>query len=162
MYLTDILAHCSHIESRVARLYRALADRFHNDASTAKLWRELALEEETHADILRRELRSFDDEDDSGPFLPDYEARIDHVKGMLTELEGRVRELATLDDAMAFAVAIEQTEIEDLFDDLVTQGYPAFKLISERIEASINARPAETIPGLPHRSGTNGAKTPPR
>ena len=43
----------------------------------------------------------------------------------------------TLDDALTVAVALEQADLEDLYDDLILQGEPAFKLISERLEAAL-------------------------
>jgi rubrerythrin len=153
MYLTEILSRCSEIEARVGRLYRLLAARFQSNPQMARLWRELALEEETHADILRRELESYEEEDDSGAFLPEYTARLEHVTKLLEDLERRAPTLSSLDDAMAFAVAVEQAELEDLYDDLVAQGQPAFKLISERLEAALSARPASRIPGLPSKQG---------
>lgn len=162
MYLTEILARCSTIEKRVAAVYRQLAQRFENDNGAARLWRELALEEETHADILGRELRTFEEQGESGDFLPDYAARLDHAETLLGELEGKLTGVGTLDDALTLAVAIEQTELEDLYDDLVTQGQPAFKLISERLEAVLYAAPAGTVPGVPRTSQWLQAKTSPR
>ena len=41
------------------------------------------------------------------------------------------------DDALAVAVALEHTDLEDLYDDLVLQGEPAFRLVSERLEAAL-------------------------
>ena len=152
MYLTDILSRCSDIEARVAHLYRNLATRFEHSSQSAQLWRELALEEETHADILRRELQSFEEEDETGAFLPEYAPRLDHVAKVVEELEVRLKGLQSIDDATQLALAVEQTELEDLYDDLVTQGHPAFKLISERLEAALSARPANDIPGVPRRS----------
>jgi len=152
MYLTEILARCSNIEGRVAQVYRTLAKRFRSSEDAARVWRELALEEETHADILRRELRAFEEQDDVGAFLPDYAPRIEHVDRMLEGLERRLLGLESLDAALTFAVAIEQAELEDLYDDLVTQGHPAFKLICERIESSLSRSPEPRIPGLPSRS----------
>jgi len=149
MYLTEILARCSDIEFRVARLYRSLAERFHTSKEAARLWRELALEEETHSDILRREIAAFEEQDESGAYLPEFAPRIDNVDRILSDLENRIPQLETLDDAVTLAVAVEQTELEDLYDDLVAQGHPAFKLICERLEAVLAKAPASYIPGLP-------------
>jgi len=144
MYVTEILQRCSELAGGTAQVYRRLADRFQGDRDRVALWRELALEAETHSDILRRELRSFAEQDQSGSFLPDYAARLDHLDKALRELEKRAATSETLDDALAVAVALEQGDLEDLYDDLVLQGEPAFKLISERIEAALAAKPART------------------
>src|SRR5690348_6974287 len=72
MYVAEILERCRDLASRTAQVYRRLAQRFHGDPERVSLWRELALEEETHADILRRELESFQEQDQSGSFLPEY------------------------------------------------------------------------------------------
>ena len=139
MYLTEILQQCAALQRRIAAVYRHLAERAQGDTGTARLWRELALEEETHADILKRELQSFDEADDSGSFLPEYSERLTQLEQVLRELEGRAAQARSLDDALATAVAIEQSGLEDIYDDVVLQSQPAFKLISERIEAALNA-----------------------
>jgi len=151
MYLVEVLAKCSEIEERAARVYRALAKRFPSSDDEVRLWRELALEEETHADILRREIRAFEERDESGAFLPEYAPRLEHAHQLLADLEKKADGVTSLDDALTLAVAVEQTELEDLYDDLVTQGHPAFKLISERLESTLSNAPAERIPGLPAR-----------
>lgn len=152
MYVAEILEHCSGIAARTARVYRQLAEHFHGDADRVRLWRELALVEETHADILRRELASFQEQDQSGAFLPEYAERLRQLDGEIHQLELRAKAAHTLDEALTIAVALEQHDLEDLYDDLVLQGEPAFKLISERVEAALAVRP-EQLPaaGLARR-----------
>jgi hypothetical protein len=157
MYLTEILERCSEFEFRLGRLYRGIAKRFHNAADT-RLWDELALECEAHADVLRREQADLDEQDESGPFLPEFAERLDRAKVLLADLEERARGLSTIDDAMALAVALEQATLEDLYDDLVVQGPPEFQLISERIEAALAAHPASAVPGVPRRRRSAAAK----
>jgi hypothetical protein len=141
MYVAEILERCSDLAARTARVYRSLAERFQGDRERVALWRELALGEETHADVLRRELESFVEQDQSGSFLAEYAGRLDHLDQQLHQLELRAATAQSLDDALAVAVALEQRDLEDLYDDLVLQGEPSFKLISERIEAALAAKP---------------------
>jgi len=141
VYVTDILERCSVLAARTARVYRSLAGQFHGDPERVSLWSELALEEETHADILRRELQSFREQDYSGSYLPEYAERLRRLDTELKHLESQAQTAHSLDDALAVAVALEQTDLEDLYDDLVLQGEPAFKLISERLEAALNVKP---------------------
>jgi hypothetical protein len=141
VYVAEILEKCSDLAARTARVYRRLAERLRGDQERVSLWRELALEEETHADVLRRELQSFQEQDQSGSFLPEYAERLAKLDRELRELEQRAGTARSVDDALAVAVALEQTDLEDLYDDLVLQGEPAFKLISERIEAALAAKP---------------------
>ena len=153
MYVTEILARCSEFAARTARVYRHLSERHAGDPGRVSLWHELALEEEIHADVLRRELQSFQEQDHSGTFLPDFADRLHHVDHELRQLERRAESARTLDDALAVAVALEQTDLEDLYDDLVLQGEPAFRLISERIEAALAVRPERTpAAGLARRT----------
>jgi len=142
VYIAEILEKCSELAARTARAYRRLAERFHGDGERVSLWRELALEEETHADVLRRELQSFQEEDQSGSFVPEYAERLTRLDGELCQLENRIETARSIDEALAVAVALEQADLEDLYDDLVLQGEPAFRLISERIEAALAAKPA--------------------
>lgn len=144
MYVAEIIERCSNLANRTAGVYRALAQRFHGDHERQSLWRELALEEETHAAVLRRELDSFREQDQSGSYLPDYGERLHHLDTELRTLEQRAAAAQTLDDALAVAVALEQADLEDLYDDLVLQGEPAFKLLSERLEAALAGPPVAT------------------
>jgi hypothetical protein len=152
MYVSDVLERCSEMAARTAQVYRRLADRLCGQAERVQLWRELALREETHADILRRELKSFQEQDFAGPFLPNYAERLCQIDSYLRQLEKRAEAAYTLDEALALAVALEQAGLEDLYDDLVLQGDPTFKLISERLEAALAVKP-EGVPaaGLARR-----------
>lgn len=151
MYLTEILERCSEFEARMGKLYRGLAKRF-GVAPATRLWNELALECEAHADVLRREESDLDDNEESGPFLPEYVERLETAKRALGDLEERALGLASLDDATTLALALEQATLEDLYDDLVAQGSAEFKLITERIESALAAHPASAaVPGLPRR-----------
>jgi rubrerythrin len=148
VYVVEILERCAALAECTARVYRKLAERFQGDQDRVRLWRELALEEETHADILRRELESFQSDERSGAFLPEYADRLGRLDVELGQLEARAAAAHTLDDALALAVALEETDLEDLYDDLVLQGEPAFRLICERIEAALSAKPA-SAPAAP-------------
>jgi hypothetical protein len=143
VYVSEILEQCSGMAARTARVYRRLAERLHGEDDQVHLWRELALAEETHADILRRELKSFQEQDLSGSFLPEYEERLRQLDTELCQLEERAEAAHTLDEALAVAVALEQADLEDLYDDLVLQGEAAFKLMSERVEAALGAKPED-------------------
>jgi len=145
VYITEILERCADLAAHTARVYRALADRFQGDPERVQLWRELAFAEETHADVLRREFASFQDQEQSGAYLPEYVERLQRMDAQLEVLETQARAARTLDDALAVAVALEQADLEDLYDDLILQGEPAFKLISERIEAALVGRPQPTL-----------------
>ena len=144
MYVAEILEKCSEFAARTASVYRHLAEKFQGDRERVSLWRELALEEETHADVLRRELLSFQEQDRSGSFLPEYGERLARLDGELRQLESRAETARSIDQALAVAVALEQADLEDLYDDLVLQGETAFKLLSERIEAALAAKPLQT------------------
>ena len=144
MYVVEILERCAGHAARTARVYRGLAARFHGDHDRAQLWRELALEEEIHTDILRRELKAFQEQEQSGAFLPDFADRLQRLDGEVRQLEERASIAQTLDAALLVAVALEQADLEDLYDDLVLQGEPAFRLISERLEAALAVPPRDT------------------
>jgi hypothetical protein len=144
MYVVEILERCADQAARTARVYRGLADRFCGDHDRVHLWRELALEEEIHTDILRRELKTFQEQEQSGAFLPDFADRLRRLDAEVRQLEARASTAQSLDDALSIAVALEQADLEDLYDDLVLQGEPAFRLISERLEAALAAKPQGT------------------
>ncbi len=137
MYVTEIVERCSELAAGTARVYRRLADRFQAEPDRATLWRELAIAEEVQAAVLQRELESFREQDQSGSFLPEYGDRLQRLDAELRELERRAESAQSIDEALAIAVALEQADLEELYDDLVLQGEPAFRLISERLEGAL-------------------------
>jgi len=141
MYVTEIVERCGELAARTARVYRRLAERFQAEPDRAMLWRELALEEEIQAAVLRRELESFHEQDQSGSFLPEYSDRLGRLDNELRELERRAERAQSVDEALAIAVALEHADLEELYDDLVLQGEPAFRLISERLEGALANEP---------------------
>lgn len=143
MYVVEILERCADQAAGTARVYRGLAERFRADSDRVHLWRELALEEEIHADILRRELKAFQEQEQTGAFLPEFADRLLRLDAERRQLEARAATAQTLDDALSVAVALEQADLEDLYDDLVLQGEPAFRLISERLEAALATKPRQ-------------------
>ena len=157
MYVVEILERCADQAARTARVYRGLAERFYGDHDRVHLWRELALEEEIHTDILRRELKAFQEQEQSGAFLPDFADRLQRLDAEVRQLETRASTAQSLDEALSIAVALEQADLEDLYDDLVLQGEPAFRLISERLEAALAVKPQDTP-----AAGTANRERPPR
>ncbi len=154
MYLIEILQRCSAIATRTAAVYRQLAERFDRDDDRVRLWRELALAEETHADVLEREMKTFQESDQSGNFLPDFAERLDLLDSELQVLETQASSASTPDDVLAISVALEQTTLEDLYDDLVLQCEPSFRLIMERVESALSQRPgAPPAAGMARRAG---------
>jgi hypothetical protein len=157
MYVTEILERCSNFATRSARVYRSLAERFSGDVDRVHLWRELAFEEETHADILKRELQAFQEQDQAGNFLPDFAERLKVADRQLQALEQRAESANRLDDGLAVSVALEQTTLEDLYDDLILQGEPSFRLVTERLEAALTE-----LPGTPAAAGMARRRRRPR
>jgi len=140
VYITELLDTCHRLEAQVGRIYRSFASRFEQNKPVARLWRELALEEETHADILARERRTFEEQDDSDPFLPDFDERVAQIRAQLGAIEHRALS-CSIEDAFAIASDLERCGLEELYDDLLLQSDPAFKLLSERLEAALSNLP---------------------
>ncbi|MCX8072541.1 MAG: hypothetical protein N3C12_08830 [Candidatus Binatia bacterium] len=141
MYLAEILERCSALAERSAALYWRLAEQFSHDPDRRELCHELAFLEETHAKVLREELLSLQERDESGDFLPEFGERIEQLEQRLTELEQRVGNSQSFDEATSTLVALQQTHIEELYDDLVVQGDPSFRLFVERLEAALAEYP---------------------
>lgn len=137
MYVVEVIERCAQLASRIARLYRQLAERFSDYPERAQVWRELALMEETQAAVLREEWQSFQERQESGDFLPDLGQRLDQATRALADIEKQVATVRTLDEAGEAAIALEQLWLEELYDDLVIQGEPAFRLLVERLEAAL-------------------------
>lgn len=150
MYVVDILKKSTDLAARAAAVYRGLAVRFTGDSERVQLWRELALEEETHAEVLRREQRNFEAAGEAGNFLPDFAPRLAKSERDLVQLERVATGVQQLDKVLAVAVAVEQRNLEELYDDLVLQGEPAFRILAERVEAALSAEPGPPAnAGLP-------------
>ncbi len=150
MYVVEVLEQCAALATRVARLYRQLAERFPHDPARAQLWRELAFLEETHAEVLRRELRNFEEREETGDFVPEMAERLRQAEATLSAIEAQLAASQGPDAAIEASVALEQMHLEELYDDLVIQGEPAFRLLMERLEGALARRP-EIPPTLVRR-----------
>lgn len=141
MYVTEILERCAVLAERSAALYRQLAERFADDSERRELCHELALVEETHAKVLREELASFQEREEAGDFLPEFGQRIAKIEDQLAKLAQRITAAQSPDEATDSLLALQQTTLEDLYDDLVVQGDPAFRIFVERLEAAFANSP---------------------
>jgi rubrerythrin len=141
MYVVEVLERCAELAARVARLYRQLAERFPQDPTRERLWRELALLEETHAEVLRQELRAFRERDETGDFLPEMASRLEQAAATVAAIEEKLRAAESVDSATEAAVALEQMRLEELYDDLFIQGEPAFRVMAERMEGALAEHP---------------------
>ncbi len=152
MYVAEILERCAVLAERTAALYRRLAEQFSYDSGRRELCHELALIEETHAKVLREELASFQQREESGDFLPEFGQRILSIEEHLAELERRISATQTFNEATDALLALQQTSLEDLYDDLVVQGDPSFRIFVERLEAAFANSPKGAVFRRPKRS----------
>lgn len=141
MYVTEILERCGALAERSAKLYRLLAERFSQDSERRELCHELALVEETHAKVLAEELASFREQDQLGEFLPELGQRLTEIERHVAEVEKRILAAQTLEETTACLLALQQTSLEELYDDLVVQGDPSFRIFIERLEATFANSP---------------------
>ncbi|GIW43810.1 MAG: hypothetical protein KatS3mg077_1092 [Candidatus Binatia bacterium] len=145
MYVSEILERSSRLAERSAALYRRLAEQFGHDSERRELCHELAFVEETQAKVLREELASFQERDELGDFLPEFAERMQQAEQHLANLEQRVSHIRGLDEATSLLVALQQTNLEGLYDDLVVQGDPSFRIFVERLEAALADYPRAQI-----------------
>jgi chromosome segregation ATPase len=141
MYVSELLERCRVLAERSARLYRQLASRFAHDFDRRELCHELAFLEETHANVLREEAEAFRQRDEAGDFLPELGQRVEALEKQLAELEARAADLQSPEDAFATLLALQQTNLEELYDELVLQGDPTFRVVVERLEGVIAEYP---------------------
>lgn len=159
MHVVDLLGRCADLAARTAAIYRSLAERFADEPAQVPLWRELALSEEIHADVLRREKGTLQEQDESGPFLPEFVPRLDRLEREVQRLEGMAPGVRSLDEALTVAVALGEATLVDLYDDLVLQGDPGFRLIVERLEAALSNFPQSTPRTFRRPTGPGGASS---
>lgn len=141
MYVIDALERCATLAERASRLYRQLAARFVHDGDRRELCHELAFLQDTYANVLREELAAFRERDEAGDFLPELSERVTAAEQRLAALEQRSTNLDTLDEATLTLVAVEETNLEELYDDLIVKGDPSARLVVERLEAALADSP---------------------
>ncbi|MGE0082336.1 MAG: hypothetical protein AB7U81_13680 [Thiohalomonadaceae bacterium] len=108
------------IEARVARIYGRLAERFAGEPEAAALFRELAQEELEHSRLMQlcRFLVVLHPRLEFVPAIRDPQIRA--IRAELRALERRIDSM-TLDQALDAAVAVEQGEINAVFERLLRQ-----------------------------------------
>lgn len=137
MYVMDALERCANLAERASRLYRELAARLAHNGDRRQLCHELAFLQDTYVNVLREELAAFRERDEAGPFLPELGERVAAAEERMALLETQSTRIRTLDEATATLVALEETNLEELYDDLVMQGDPDARLVVERLEAAL-------------------------
>jgi rubrerythrin len=120
-------------EDRSAALYLELSVRFFDNPDLSWFWVEMAMEEKQHAGMLQhcREAGVYADE------LPDKD-QIQRLNALFRQLEGRLAEpQLTVDDAFEMAIALETSEINDVYSRLTAPIQGPAHVMRKKIELSL-------------------------
>jgi len=120
-------------EERSAALYLELSVRFFDNAEVSWFWVEMAMEEKQHAGMLQHC-------SEAGVFACELPGKdqIQRLNALFRKLEARLEDSAlTLDDAFEMAIALESSEINDVYSRLTApiEGPP--HIMQKKIELSV-------------------------
>ncbi len=125
MYLREALMQCRDLEAEVAHVYEELAALHSSDKKLSRLWQRLARDERLHARILAALLAAEEVGEDDGPFVVDLRARIAALRRIVDQAYRAVRKGVSCEEALRLAEAIETSEIDALFAEILELARPS-------------------------------------
>ncbi|RMD83795.1 MAG: hypothetical protein D6815_05655 [Candidatus Dadabacteria bacterium] len=127
MYLREALIECRGLEDEIAGVYERLAAAHGSDRKLARLWQRMARDERLHARILSALLAAEEVAEDDGPFLVDLRQRIARARKLVDRTCRRIRSGISTEEAVELVKAIEESEINGLFCEVVELAKPALE-----------------------------------
>ena len=138
MFMTEVLKRCSMLEQRCADIYSQFAGSVNDDKEVESFFLGLAEEEKHHAKILAAEKAALDVDSDTGYFMPEFSAKLTEMDTLLKKVEEKARAGVTKEEAFAFALELEQSELNTIYRDLVLMGRAAVKLMARHVDESLS------------------------
>lgn len=119
-------------EERAADIYLDLAVRFVNNVDLSWFWVEMAMEEKQHAGLLQ-----YCRETDMLCARMPETGQIQRLGGLFKELSARAHQPGvTLDEALDIAIALEGSEINDIYDNLTANVEGPWHILRKKVELS--------------------------
>lgn len=130
-----IYAKYEKFEEEVAHCYFVLHERFIADPPLAKFWAEAAMDELQHFSILRfcRERALMTDVDLDTRTTVQIEDLLETVKGIVQDPE------ITVEEAFYASLLLESSELEDIYEQLITPLNNDHPLLYQAIHASLQS-----------------------
>jgi len=138
MFMTEVLRRCSRLEERCADIYSQFAGSVNDEKEVESFFLGLAEEEKHHAKILAAEKAALDVDSDTGYFMPEFPAKLTEMDTMLKKVEAKARTGVTKEEAFAFALELEQSELNTIYRDLVLMGRAAVKLMARHMDEALS------------------------
>lgn len=138
MFMTEVLRRCSDLEQRVADIYSQFAGSLNDDRELESYWLGMAEEEKHHGKILTAERAALEVDSDTGYFMPEFPAKLAEMDTLLKQVEEKARIGVTKDEAFTLALALEQSELNTIYRDLVLMGRTAVKLMARHMDQSLS------------------------
>lgn len=138
MFMTEVLRRCSDLEQRVADIYSQFAGSLNDDRELESYWLGMAEEEKHHGKILTAERAALEVDSDTGYFMPEFPAKLAEMDTLLKQVEEKARMGVTKDEAFTLALALEQSELNTIYRDLVLMGRTAVKLMARHMDQSLS------------------------
>jgi len=121
-------------EEHASSLYLDLSARFGENLALSWFWIEMAMDEKQHAGLLQ-----FCKEAGTVISVVPTDEQIQHLGGLFKELSAKATkpDLA-LDEAFDIAIAVESSEINEIFDNLIKNITGPLYVIRKKVELAIN------------------------
>jgi len=133
MDILKLLKPLSEFENNIGVLYKIFSESFADDKAASSLFFLMSIQEESHRDIIEYQRRVIFANRDH---FQEVDADPDIINDRLKEIEGmtvnaRARRVK-IEDAVSFALRMEEDACEYYFKSLVAQSNPTFsKLVSK-------------------------------
>lgn len=124
--LPPVLERCAHLEYGVMRIYDRLAHRFSDTPAVNILFAHLAEQEREHGELLEICARAVEPGAWQEGLLERLGECLEPIEAKIAEVRRSLGEVHTVDDALRLIVQLESSEVNRIFEEIVTSAESPF------------------------------------
>jgi rubrerythrin len=141
--IITILSKTEKLEESLSELYRWLSNTFSSDQEISDFFRHLSLDETSHRDIVRYQLRVARKD---RHLFPDISADIGYVEDALQKIRDfRSNSLPSIESSLKFAVEMESNIAEKFFTSIMNQCNKEFATLVDNMSCACRGHLAKCI-----------------
>jgi rubrerythrin len=136
---SEFVARAISLELRAMRIYRCLAERFSHLGKLHDFFVNLARAEEDHAELLELCFASSDRQAWTKRSLEPWRDTVAHLEDQMQRFQLRAYHILSVPGALRLVIAIESSEIDDVFDAIVEASDSRFAQVVEAFQSAGDA-----------------------
>ncbi|UCF21025.1 MAG: hypothetical protein JSU87_06450 [Gemmatimonadota bacterium] len=116
----ELLGRCIELELRAKRIYEALAERWSDQVAVRRFFETLAGQENDHAELLGLCRAAAGRQGWTEEYFAPWREAVPRLEGQMSDAEASLEGLDRLIDALSLTIQIEISEMNQVFDSVVS------------------------------------------